>query len=361
MPLPPCSESLPSSASSGAEQRVAGFAAQIDDPHRRHRRAEPRAQLEPLESLPALRPRRRAAVDGDGAFERGPLGRDSPGVVARIGLLLVRGVMLLVDADQTQVRHRREDRRAGADDDRRLTRDDPLALVATLGVGQPRVQDRDPIAEARLKAAERLRCQGDLGHEDDRAASARERRRAGLEVDLGLAAARRPCEQQVRSVPLQRLDDPCDRSLLRLRQLVRLGLAGHPRAGRSTLAAPRPEPGSDELERSRGRRAVVVGEPQRQIDERRRQLVEQRLDRRRLDARRRLHPGLDHHPARGRAAEPDRDDGALADIVRHLVGERTGDRARGDERIDLGERHPATVTADPARRPRATSRERAVQ
>ena len=103
--------------------------------------------------------------------------------------------MLLVDADQAEVRHRREDRRAGADDDRRLARDDPLALVAPLGVGQPGVQDGDAVAEARLEAPERLRRQRDLGDEHDRAAPARERRRAGLQVDLGLAAPRRAGEE----------------------------------------------------------------------------------------------------------------------------------------------------------------------
>ena len=61
------------------------------------------AELDPLEPRPALRPRRRAAEERDGALERGPLGRDGARVVARVGLLLVRGVVLLVDADQAEV------------------------------------------------------------------------------------------------------------------------------------------------------------------------------------------------------------------------------------------------------------------
>ena len=79
--------------------------------------------------------------------------------------------MLLVDADQAEPRNRGEDGRARAHDDRRLACDDPLALVAPLRVGEPGVEDRDAIAEAGLEAAERLRRQGDLGHEDDRAAA----------------------------------------------------------------------------------------------------------------------------------------------------------------------------------------------
>jgi hypothetical protein len=99
--------------------------------------------------------------------------------------------VLLVDDDQPEPAHRREHRRARADDDAGLARRDPLALVAPLGLGQAGVEHGDPLAEARLEAAERLRGERDLGDEHDRAQSPLERGRAGLEVDLGLAAARR--------------------------------------------------------------------------------------------------------------------------------------------------------------------------
>ena len=326
-------------------ERVAGLATQVDDPDARHRRAEPLAELEPLQPLPALRPRRRAAVDGDRALERGALGRDRARVVARVGLLLVGRVVLLVDADQAEVRHRREDRGARADDDRRLAGDDPLPLVAALRLGQAGVEHRDPVAEARLEAPERLRRQRDLRDEHDRALPALERGRAGLEIDLRLAAAGRAGEQEVRAVAVERLDDPRDRPLLRRRQLRRLGLSGHAGAGRPPLAAPDAQLRRHELERARRRRAVVVGEPERELDERRRQLVEDALDRGGLHPGRRLDTGRDHDPACSRAAEADRDDRADADVLRHLVRERPRDRAGGHERIDLGEAHRATVTA----------------
>ena len=51
------------------------------------------------------------------AFERGPLDRDRARVVARVGVLLVRLVVLLVDDDQPETLHRREDGGACADDD----------------------------------------------------------------------------------------------------------------------------------------------------------------------------------------------------------------------------------------------------
>ena len=118
--LPPPSASLPELGEERRRERVARLAPEIDDPHRRERAREPAAELEPLQPLPALRPRRRAAVDGDRALERGALRGDGARVVARVGLLLVGGVVLLVDADQPERGNRGEDRGAGADDDRRL-------------------------------------------------------------------------------------------------------------------------------------------------------------------------------------------------------------------------------------------------
>ena len=93
------------------------------------------------------------------------------------------------------------------------------------------------------------------------------------------------------------------------------------------FAAPGAQLGRDELERPRRGRAVVVGKPEREIDERRRQLVEDALDRRRLDAVRRGDTGLDDDAACGGAAEADRDDGSLPHSGRHLVGEEARDGA----------------------------------
>ena len=86
-----------------------------------------------------------------------PLSRATAGDVARvvagIGLLLVRGVVLLVDDDQAQAGHRRKHRRARADADARLAAAQPLPLVAALALAEGRVEDRDPVAEPRLEIA----------------------------------------------------------------------------------------------------------------------------------------------------------------------------------------------------------------
>ena len=178
-------------------ERIARLLAQVDDANGGHRRRDPAAELEPLERLPGLGPRRRRAEDRDRSLERGPLGGDGAGVVARIRLLLVRGVVLLVDADHPERRERREHGRAGAHDDRSLAGDDPLPLVPPLGLGEAGVEQRDPVAEAGAEAAERLRRQRDLGHEHDRAAARGEGGLAGADVDLGLAAAGRAGEEDV--------------------------------------------------------------------------------------------------------------------------------------------------------------------
>ena len=71
-------------------ERIARLSPQVDDAHRRQPPGDAPAELDPLEPLPALGPRRRAAENGDGAFERRPLRRDGTRVVARVRLLLVR-------------------------------------------------------------------------------------------------------------------------------------------------------------------------------------------------------------------------------------------------------------------------------
>ena len=315
-------------------ERVAGLAAEVDDAHRRERPDEPPAEVEPVEALPALGPRRRAAVDRDRAFEGRALRRDGACVVARVGVLLVGLVVLLVDADQPEVADRREDRRPRADDDARLAARDPLALVAALGVGQTRVQDRQPVAEARREAAGRLRRQRDLRHQHDRAEPALERRRARLEVDLGLAAAGRSREQEVSAAP-ERADDAVDRGALLVRQLLRLGLAREPlaRQRRRPLPATLPHARRDECERARRGRAVVLGEPERQVDERGRQFLDDPADRHDVDPLGSAPIHLDHDSAAPPPPERHLDDGALADALRNRVREEARERARGDEGV----------------------------
>ena len=214
-------------------ERIARLAPQVDDAHRRHRRADTRGQGETLEPRPALRARRRAPVDRDRPLERGTLGGDRTRVVARIRLLLERGVVLFVDDDEPEVANRREDRRARAYDHARLAARDPLALVSTLRLAESGVHDRDPVAEARGEPSYRLRGERDLRYEHDRTPVASEGDSARLEVDLGLAAPGRTVQQQVITPVGERRDDAVDGFPLRIGQRRRLGSPSStlPRAG----------------------------------------------------------------------------------------------------------------------------------
>ena len=246
--------------------------------------------------------------------------------------------MLLVDADQPEAVDGREHRRACPDDDACLAARDALALVAALGVGQPRVEDRDAVAEPCGEATGRLRRQRDLRHEHDRAEPTFEGSRARAEVDLGLPAARRPREQEVRRRS-ERADDAGDRSVLLGRQSLgrafgRQRLARH---RRRLLLPPLPNTRGDERERPGRRRPVVLREPEREVDEGGRQLLDDAGDRRDLDPFRSAPVHLDDDTALPPAAERHVDDGALPDPLRNRVREDPGERPRRDEWVDGGE------------------------
>ena len=223
-------------------QGVPGLAAEIDELDGGHGSADTRRKRESLETCPALGARRRTAVDGDGTLERRPLGRDRTSVVSRVRLLLERRVVLLVHDDEAQAVNGREDRGAGADDDGRGPRCDALPLVAPLGVAESRVQDRDAVAEARAEASHRLGRERDLRDEHDDASLTRERGPGSLEVDLGLAAAGRPMEENVRTACVECRHDLPDGLLLSRRELLRLGLASERLATRGVASWPAADP-----------------------------------------------------------------------------------------------------------------------
>ena len=148
------------------------------------------------EQVHALGARRgRAGDEHRPGVARAP-GGDAAGVVARVALVLVAGVVLLVDDDQAEVGQRREDRRAGAHADPRRPAAQAHPLVVALAVGELGVQDRDGVAEARDEARHDLRGQRDLGDEHEHRAPLLERRVRGVQVDLGLARARHALQQQ---------------------------------------------------------------------------------------------------------------------------------------------------------------------
>lgn len=93
------------------------------------------------------------------------LGRYLARVVARTGALLVAGLVLLVDNDETQVAERAKERRAGADDHAGRTTGDHIPLVQALAGRKARMEHGDRLAKARAETADGLGRQRDLGHE----------------------------------------------------------------------------------------------------------------------------------------------------------------------------------------------------
>ena len=104
--------------------------------------------------------------------------------------------MLLVDDDQPELAHRREDGGPRADGDPRLAGPQAPPLVVALPLPQRRVQQRDGVAEAGLEAADRLGRERDLGHQHDHALPALQRRTRRPQVHLGLARARDAVQQE---------------------------------------------------------------------------------------------------------------------------------------------------------------------
>jgi hypothetical protein len=247
--------------------------------------------------------------------------------------------VLLVDADHAEARDGREDRGACADHDRRFAARDACTLVASLRLGERGVQHGDALAEARAKASERLRSERDLRDEHDRPAPTLESRRARLQVDLGLAAAGGAVEEEVRGRTIvEGRNDSRQRRLLRCTEGLRFRFA------RQRVALGRLRPLASRLPLHRrhqrqcapGRRAVVVGDPERQLDERARQLFDHSLDGGCVDPHRRLNVDLRYHTTPACVAEANLDHRTWADVFGNLVGELARERTRGHERIDGG-------------------------
>src|SRR3954465_13428625 len=91
---------------------------------------------------------------------------DVAGVVTRSGFLFERRLVLFVEYDQTEMRRRREDGAASADDHFDFALGDASPVFVAFDVAQVAVQNGDAI-EASAEAADSLRCEADFGHEQN--------------------------------------------------------------------------------------------------------------------------------------------------------------------------------------------------
>ena len=115
--------------------------------------------------------------------------RQVAGVVAQAFLLFIGAVVLFVDDDQAGVFHRREQRRAGADNNVGLAVPRGEPGFQALAVVDRRVDQRDARIEALLEARQGLRAEVDLRDQHQRLFAGLEGFADQLQIDFGLAAA----------------------------------------------------------------------------------------------------------------------------------------------------------------------------
>ena len=109
--------------------------------------------------------------------------------------LLVAGLVLLVDNNQTEVFEWSENRRTRADHNGYFTAINAKPLVDALAPRQGAVEDCGLVGEARREAIGELRCETDLGDQDERGFSRGEKVLGSLHVDFGFAAAGNAVEE----------------------------------------------------------------------------------------------------------------------------------------------------------------------
>ena len=117
------------------------------------------------------------------------------GVVLGILIGFIGMLLLLVHDDHTQIGHGREDSRAGAHHDGSLPHKDAAVGVQPLPRGQPRVNDRHPMAVAVVEDAQHLRGQADLGKQDNGSLPPIQHAVDHFQNHAGLAASRHAVKQ----------------------------------------------------------------------------------------------------------------------------------------------------------------------
>ena len=148
-----------------------------------------------------LHPRRRASQDDRCVAQPAELEGHVDGVIARDPILLVGGGILLVDDHQAETREGGEHGAARADDDIGIAGANPSPFGGPLRLGEPGVDQRQTAGEATREAAHRLRGETDLGNQGKRLATGGQGGGDRRQIDLGLAAARDPVEQDATVTP----------------------------------------------------------------------------------------------------------------------------------------------------------------
>ena len=153
--------------------------------------------------VPAFQRRRSRPQHHLGPLQAAPVDGQVTRRIACTFLLLVAGVVLFIDHDQLEIRKRRKYRHAGAQHNARRATVRGQPAGEALRVGHATVQRHHGIFaiqrhKSRFDALFQLRREVDLGHHQNGlcAGVARQQLLHALQVDLGLAAARRAKKQK---------------------------------------------------------------------------------------------------------------------------------------------------------------------
>ncbi len=131
--------------------------------------------------------------------------------------------VFLVDDEQSRPLQRREQCRAGADDDVGLAIPGGEPGVEALAVGQGRMQQGDARVEAAFETRQGLRPQVDLGNQHQGLAACGQGFADQLQVDLGLAAAGDPGQQEAMETAVAGANRLEGGALLGVQRQLRLG------------------------------------------------------------------------------------------------------------------------------------------
>ncbi len=146
--------------------------------------------------------RRRAEHDRDAALPRPPHGNVAP-VIAHAFLLLERCIVLFIDDDETEARHRREYGEPRAQHEIGLAGCGSAPVPAAHRCGKAAVEHHRVAPGQRFRdPLRKLRCQVDFRDEQQGLTASVDARRRGREIDVGLAASRDAVKQKRRIAPV---------------------------------------------------------------------------------------------------------------------------------------------------------------
>ena len=214
-----------------ARRLAVNLVPQIDRPHRRHRPIEhpPRhldqLELAALRPLPTLERRRRARQHQRHILIHRPPQCHVAGMIPRRRFLLERRFMFFIEHDNAQVRRRCEHRALRADDHLDLAVRNPPPMLVPLDVALMAMQHRHAI-EPRPEPADRLRCQTDFRHEQNRLPTKSHHFLDRPDINFRLAAPRNTMDQDRAMLGrMQRLANRASATtLLRVQFMRRLAL-----------------------------------------------------------------------------------------------------------------------------------------